>query len=43
MSDLIAIAYSDRETAETVRNRLVQLTVERTIELDDAVVVDRVA
>jgi uncharacterized membrane protein len=41
MSDLIAIAYSNRETAETVRNRLVQLTAERTIELDDAVVVDR--
>lgn len=41
MSDLIAVAYSDRETAETVRNRLIQLTSQRTIELDDAVVVDR--
>lgn len=41
MSDLIAIAYPDRQTAETVRERLIQMTVERSIELEDAVVVDR--
>lgn len=41
MSDLIAVAYPDRETAETVRNRLIQLTTERLIEMEDAVVVDR--
>ena len=41
MSDLIAVAYPDRQTAETVRDRLIQLTTERSIELEDAVVVDR--
>ena len=41
MSDLVAVAYPDRQTAETVRNRLIQMTVERSIELEDAVVVDR--
>ena len=41
MSDLVAIAYADRETAETVRNKLFQLTAEHAIELEDAVVVDR--
>ncbi len=41
MSDLIAVAYPDRETAETVRSRLMQLMTERAIELEDAVVVDR--
>lgn len=41
MSDLVAIAYPDRQTAETVRDRLIQLKVERSIELEDAVVVDR--
>ena len=41
MSDLIAVAYPDKETAETVRNRLIQLTTEHSIELEDAVVVDR--
>lgn len=41
MSDLIAIAYPDKDTAETVRSRLMQLMTEHAIELDDAVVVDR--
>ncbi|HEX5193992.1 MAG TPA: DUF1269 domain-containing protein [Solirubrobacteraceae bacterium] len=41
MSDLIAIAYPDKQTAETVRSKLAQLMVERSIELEDAVVVDR--
>lgn len=41
MSDLIAVAYPDKETAEKVRQRLAQLTLEHTIELEDAVVVDR--
>jgi len=43
VSDLIAVAYRDKQTAESVRDRLLQLTVERAIELDDAVVVDREA
>jgi uncharacterized membrane protein len=41
MSDLIAIAYPDRETAETVRQTLTDLMAERAIELEDAVVVTR--
>jgi uncharacterized membrane protein len=41
MSDLIAVAYPDKETAETVRQTLAQLTTERVIELADAVVVTR--
>lgn len=41
MSDLIAVAYPDKETAETVRQKLVEATVNHTIELEDAVVVDR--
>jgi uncharacterized membrane protein len=41
MSDLIAVAYPDKETAETVRRTLFQLTVERVIDLADAVVVTR--
>jgi uncharacterized membrane protein len=41
MSDLIAVAYPDRETAEKVRGTLGQLAVEPVIELDDAVVVTR--
>ena len=41
MSDLIAVAYPDKATAETVRDRLMQLTSEHVIELEDAVVVDR--
>lgn len=41
VSDLIAVAYPDKATAETVRQKLAQLTKEHTIELEDAVVVDR--
>lgn len=41
MSDLIAVAYPDKQTAETVRTRLMQLVSEHVIELEDAVVVDR--
>lgn len=41
MSDLIAVAYPDKGTAEEVRSRLMQLTSEHVIELEDAVVVDR--
>jgi|SRR5581483_3517974 len=41
MSDLIAVAYPDKATAESVRERLMQLMTERVIELEDAVVVDR--
>jgi uncharacterized membrane protein len=41
MSDLIAIAYPDKETAEQVRGTLANLTAERVIELADAVVVTR--
>jgi uncharacterized membrane protein len=41
MSDLVAVAYPDQQTAETVRQRLAQLTREHVIELADAVVVTR--
>lgn len=41
MSDLIAVAYPDKQTAEAVRSRLMQLTTEHVIEVEDAVVVDR--
>jgi uncharacterized membrane protein len=41
MSDLIAVAYPDKQTAETVRTRLLQLVSEHVIEIEDAVVVDR--
>jgi uncharacterized membrane protein len=41
VSDLIAVAYPDKATAEAVRDRLLQLTTERVIELEDAVIVDR--
>lgn len=41
MSDLIAIAYDDESAAERVRQELGQLTKEKIIELDDAVVVTR--
>ena len=41
MSDLIAVAYPDKTTAETVRDRLMQLTAEHVLELEDAVIVDR--
>jgi uncharacterized membrane protein len=41
VSDLIAVAYPDKATAEAVRQRLAQLTLEHSIELEDAVIVDR--
>jgi uncharacterized membrane protein len=41
VSDLIAVEYPDKQTAETVRNRLLQLMTEHVIELEDAVIVDR--
>jgi len=41
MSDLIAVAYPDQETAERVRQTLGRLSVEHVIELADAVVVTR--
>lgn len=41
MSDLIAVAYPDKQTAEAVRERLAQLMVEHAIELEDLVIVDR--
>jgi uncharacterized membrane protein len=41
MSDLIAVAYDDRATAEQVRDELAQLTRERVIEIEDAIVVTR--
>ena len=41
MSDLIAVAYPDQETAETVRAKLAELTREHVLALDDAVVVTR--
>jgi uncharacterized membrane protein len=41
VSDLIAVAYPDRKTAEKVRQKLAKLTLEHSIELEDAVVVDR--
>jgi uncharacterized membrane protein len=41
MSDLIAVAYPDKDTAEAVRQTLARLTAEHVIELADAVVVTR--
>ncbi|HVU77850.1 MAG TPA: DUF1269 domain-containing protein [Gaiellaceae bacterium] len=41
MSDLVAVAYPDKQTAETVRSRLLELVSEHVIEIEDAVVVDR--
>jgi uncharacterized membrane protein len=41
MSDLVAIAYPDQATAEKVRQTLGRLSIERVIELADAVVVTR--
>jgi uncharacterized membrane protein len=41
MSDLIAIAYPDRYTTETVRETLTDLMARSIIELEDAVVVTR--
>jgi uncharacterized membrane protein len=40
MSDLVAIAYPDRDTAERVRMELVQASKEHLVQLDDAVVVE---
>jgi uncharacterized membrane protein len=40
MSTLIAIAYPDRDTAEQVRQELLQATKEHLLRLDDAVVVE---
>jgi uncharacterized membrane protein len=41
MSNLVAIAYPDMETAERVRGELVEATKEHLVELEDAVVVER--
>ena len=41
MSNLVAIAYPDRETAEQVRRTLFEMQKEHIIELDDLVVVTR--
>ena len=41
MSNLVAIAYPDRETAEQVRRTLIEMQKEHIIELDDMVVVTR--
>jgi uncharacterized membrane protein len=41
VSDLIAIAYPDKDTAEAVRDRLLELTSGHMLELEDAVIVDR--
>jgi uncharacterized membrane protein len=41
MSNLIAVAYPDQETAETVQETLAHLSRQRVIELADAVVVTR--
>jgi uncharacterized membrane protein len=41
MSDLICIAYKDRETADKVLNELRQLQVEHLVDLEDACVVVR--
>lgn len=41
MSNLVAIAYPDRESAEQVRRTLIELQKEHIIELDDMVVVTR--
>jgi uncharacterized membrane protein len=41
MSNLVAIAYADREAAEQVRRTLMELQKEHVIELDDMVVVTR--
>jgi len=41
VSDLVAIAYDDQQTAETVRATRADLSQEKIVELDDAVVVTR--
>jgi uncharacterized membrane protein len=43
MSTLIAIAYPDRDTAEQVRQELIQATKEHLVRLEDAVVVEHQA
>jgi uncharacterized membrane protein len=43
MKSLVAVLYPDRETAEQVRSVLVQAADEGLAELDDAVVVERLA
>jgi uncharacterized membrane protein len=40
MSTLVAIAYPDSETAERVRQELIEATKEHLVQLDDAVVVE---
>jgi uncharacterized membrane protein len=40
MSTLVAIAYPDRDTAEKVRQELINATRERLVRLEDAVVVE---
>jgi uncharacterized membrane protein len=40
VSTLVAIAYPDRDTAERVRQELIQATKEHLVQLEDAVVVD---
>ena len=40
MSTLVAIAYPDRETAEKVRQELIEATREHLVQLQDAVVVE---
>jgi uncharacterized membrane protein len=40
MSTLVAIAYPDTETAERVREELVQATKEHLVQLEDAVVIE---
>lgn len=40
MSNLVAVAYPDPETAERVRQELIQATKEQLLKLDDAVVVE---
>jgi uncharacterized membrane protein len=40
VSTLVAIAYPDRDTAERVRQELIQATKEHLVRLEDAVVVD---
>jgi uncharacterized membrane protein len=41
MSDLIAVGYDDVKTAQTVREKLLELQSRRVITLEDAVVVER--
>jgi len=41
VSNLIAVSYPDKATAEEVRNELLQMTEEKILELDDIVVLTR--